>query len=1191
MSEAKNESVWEALDYEHDAIIEASAGTGKTYALEHIVQYLVEKKKVDVRNLLLVTFTEKAAGELKERIRKILVETKTDACSAAAKSLDEATICTIHSFCQELLREYPFESGMQMATEVVSSDRSLIEKAVQSIITSQGFKDKYGADFPNEMGKWDKSKDADDLSHKAIKQLQSVVSSGLQPEALRKKELEKIKLVLRSMPGNGKPGRYVLDNTDNGDNIASKCNSDRKSYFENLDEWLKIVSDDLADCGRRISAVCSIAGGKIDFVLKKWNGIRLPSGSKFNEQDGLAPFGRLHALCSALSKKFKGLDSVVTDFAYAEYFRLKARSRTITFDDMVLETSRMVKNAVEDAGNAAKQAFLKALRTRYRIALVDEFQDTDDKQWTIFSSLFSSRVNRIAGATPEQGCLIVVGDPKQAIYAFRGADIRTYLRAKDEIVSGGGQEFPLKEMYRSTKEMVDAFNAFFNCKDSSGNDGADSGGWFADMQEDGKPITYEDVEFPDSPPDSVKDFVYPEDETAVELLESVPPDEVKWNKKTCLPLFLENMTEEMKRLHGSEFWMNRPDIKDRMNWSSMCVLVRSHSDGDAAQKALRAKGIPCRRYKEAGLFASAESESILALFDYLSLPRKSGNLAALLLTPFFGVPLSEIEKRLEDGDKNFDVLCDRWRACIGKCEWVKFFDSAIDDTALGRPHVGDADFIRHRSGIRQIFDQLLERCGRARDLSVFSDTLRAWRRDDSDAGENGSVRNKESEDDAVQIMTMHAAKGLEFNAVFVASGFTGLGKISTEERQAQLMEMRRLFYVALTRAKYKLYLPWSKSFETKDPSTIGTFSGKGEQPLGAFLSHGIWKCCNGGQDAQRRVRGVNMLPTQNTALKIDGSVAQGANIVPDLPPRLGMKGWRFKWDSFSSLNHHGAKKVEEVEGAKPKEDEKQDAPDNQNEEQKLKSLVPKGALSGTVFHEVMETLCKNSKDKGEVDFEIGKENDFEQLVTETDDKKSPLLELVRRRLAANGVVNQVRKEDGETTASVIARMAWNALRTELDFGGDNKFRLCDDIPLKDRKAEVNFVLDESLLGDVRKEGAGALNGSIDLLVRRDDGYYIVDWKTNSLDNYKEETATAEMKEAGYDLQYKIYTLAAEKWLGEKTVKGIAYLFVRGGEVGDHPSGVFPHPMKEGEREAFVNNFRDKIESSDKDEADQEKEEL
>ena len=233
----------------------------------------------------------------------------------------------------------------------------------------------------------------------------------------------------------------------------------------------------------------------------------------------------------------------------------------------------------------------------------------------------------------------------------------------------------------------------------------------------------------------------------------------------------------------------------------------------------------------------------------------------------------------------------------------------------------------------------------------------------------------------------------------------------------------------------------------------------------------------------------------------------------------------------------------------------------------------------------MEKLCEASDGIG---FEIGQksEDEFKALINETDDKKSPLLELVRRRLSANGVANKKRDEDGETTASVIARMAWNALRTELDFWGNNKFKLCE-IPLKDRKAEVNFVLDESNLGGVREEGAGALNGSIDLLVSRDDGYYIVDWKTNALDDYEDATVATAMDEAGYHLQYKIYTLAAEKWLGENAVKGVAYLFVRGGEVEDHPSGVFRRSMSAVERAGLVGEFKEKIADSDKNDADNE----
>lgn len=1196
MSEVKKNHVWEELDYKHDAIIEASAGTGKTYALEHIVEHLV-KDGVDIRNVLLVTFTEKAAGELKERIRKILVDSKVDACTSAVRHLDETTICTIHAFCQELLREYPFESGMQMASDVINSDELLITKAVQTVITSSEFKGKYGkkgeqghggTPFSEKMIEWDSDKDTDGLLKKVIEILTKVVASGLDYENWKHARFVELKDLIKVMPGDGRPGQYVLSHTNNGAAIGRAQDNPRyKAYFDVMDNLLdKAVSQNLS-LSERINAIFQIAQGKIDFVLRCWDGRKLPAGSKFREQEWLLTYGSLHDLCSSILKTCgENICTETVALAYKEYLRLKKRSRTMTFDDMVLEVSRMVQDAVSDVGNAAKQAFLKTLRMRYRIVLVDEFQDTDDKQWTIFRSLFSSKVGEIEGASLKQGCLIVVGDPKQAIYGFRGADIGTYLKAREEIKETRS-EFPenqkvfrLDEMYRSTSQMVAAFDKIFRGSE-----------WFKNMQANGLPIEYDEVKFPethDTPKvEELRDFPYPQEESPVELLESAPagaPCAQVRNKTVCLPLYLENMAEEMKRLHSdNKFWMNQKDA--RMDWSSMCVLVNSHADGDVVQKVLRAKRIPCRKFKEAWLFASVESESVLALFDYLSMPRKSGNLAALLLTPFFGVPLSKIEKRLENGDARFDDLCDRWRTYISKCEWVKFFESAMNDTDLGKPHVEDADFVRHRAGIRQIFDQLLTRCGRARDLSAFSDALRLWRRDDNALGENGSIRNKESEADAVQIMTMHVAKGLEFNAVFLPYGFTQAVRSDTpkEEKPAKEMESRRLLYVALTRAKYKLYLPWSRRANDVDFWRPG----RGATALSTFLGQGILALY---ADAKDRVKGIDKLPEkQDKAEENRQPVDLHQNgDCPELPPRLGMKSRRFKWDSFSSLNHHSAKKVEEVEGAKPKDDEKQDAPDKQ-EEQKQKSLVPKGALSGTVFHEVMEKLCEASDGLG---FEIGQKNkdEFKELITEKDDKKSPLLELVRRRLAANGVVNQVRKEDGETTASAIARMAWNALRTELDFGDGNKFKL-SEIPLEKRKAEVNFVLDESLLGGVRGEGEGALNGSIDLLVRRDDGYYIVDWKTNALDDYGDETVKAAMKEAGYDLQYKIYTLAAEKWLGENTVKGIAYLFVRGGETGTNASGRFVLPMLDDERTKLVGEFAKKVADSDKNDAENDEEVL
>ena len=1190
MSENDKKPVWEKLDYQHDAIVEASAGTGKTYALEHIVAHLVNKEGVDVRNLLLVTFTEKAAGELKERIRKILAGTE------AAKQLDEATICTIHSFCQELLREYPFESGMQMSSDVISSDRILIESAVQTVITGSEFKQKYEKTFVDEMKRWNKEKDSKGLSKAVIDRVIAIVQSGLDTDKWREKhtidlfafyrsQIRQIVCEIGQASGEKKPGEYICSAIS-----FTKRQMKNKLALQDLDDQLMNLDNvplelnDINSSGvKTLETVGSIG---VSFGLYDADGKKLVDDEgnvvKFNERYPL------YVELTNLAKKASRIRDVTIldslgEMAYAEYLRLKRRSRTMTFDDMILETSRVVKDAVSDTNNSAKQAFIKNIRSRYRIALVDEFQDTDDKQWTIFNSLFSSRNNKIEGANPEQGCLIVVGDPKQAIYSFRGADIGTYLTARREIKDRDGQDLSLVKMYRSTKEMVDAYNKIFWNPKGGGI------GWFENMQENGEPIEYSDVSFPtpeEKPPEDVKNFKYPEGESAVELLESLPEGATA-NRKICLPLYLENMAEEMIRLHEDEFWAAK------MPWSAMCVLVKSHADGQTAQKALRTKGIPCRIYKEAGLFDSAEAESVLALFDYLTMPRRVGNLAALLLTPLFEVPLSKIEERLAVGDVTFDRLCDRWRTYIAKCEWVKFFESVMNDTALGRPHFVlvdgktriDSDFLRHRSAIRQIFDLLLARCGRSRDLTAFSDALRAWGRDDTALGDAGSVRNKESEADAVQIMTMHAAKGLEFNAVFVAYGFSSVNMPSTpkEERLAEEMELRRLLYVALTRAKYKLYLPWSKRASGLDSWGTERFP----TALSTFLGRGILAFCGGEEKTEEMVKGVDVVPKDDDRQGVKERITDDFACL-DLPPRLGMKGWRFKWDSFSSLCHHAAPKAEEVEGVKVSNDELHGDDDSDNDGkntsatggEKQESLVPKGALSGTVFHEVMEVLCVNDESKDEVGFSIGKEDDFDTLIQEPEGQKSPLLEIVRRKLATNGVANRLGKNQNESTAVSIARMAWNALRTKLDFEDGVSFRLYE-IPLVDRKAEVNFVLDEKFLLEKGIDREGTLNGSIDLLVRRNGKYYIIDWKTNALDDYDQATVAEAMDNAGYHDQYRIYTLAAEKWLGGEVVDGAGYLFVRGGEFGESPSGVFSYAMKDGDRKVFLDKLVSRITESDK----------
>jgi len=1116
MSEQK--MTWQDLTFDRNAVIEASAGTGKTYTLEHIVEKLVtrEKDPLDVRQILLVTFTDKAAGELKERVRKILAKT------GHADHVDEATICTIHSFCQQVLGEYPIESGMDMGMEAGGSDDALYARAVHSVLTSKTFQEAHSENFHELMDTWNPGADVCSLESECMARLRDVFDVGgfdAWIRQVRQGLWPQLKDLIGQLPGwnEGGPGKSVLNHTQGGLTLGrGAANARYKEYFESLDGHLKCLQDETSPEESENAALQFLSEGKVDFSLQKWDGQRV--AESFCARPGFRPYDALRKIAGARmdEKNRFGREGIVRDvlaLAYPQFVLLKARTRTMTFNDLIRETARLVETASGENATAMQRKFVGRIRGRYRIALVDEFQDTDARQWTIFRNLFAS-----------VGRLIVVGDPKQAIYGWRGADLATYLKAKEKILAGGGQEVPLDTMYRSTQQMVDDFNTMFQS------------GWFADMAEDG--ISYGEVKFPTTGiPDNINGFKYPDNEHAVEWLEA----------GAGLQMFIGNAANEMIRLHGDSIW------KEKMPWDKMCVLVRAHKDGEVARDVLRGKNIPCRIYKEGGIYTSEEAEGLLALFDYLSLPRSVGNLSALLLTPLFGVAPENLATRLANGDTSFDRLCEKWRAFADKRNWIALFESVMRDTAARN----------NPAGYRQILDELLESYGRSTTVAELAAALRGMRNGDASAGEDASIRNRADEGPAVQIMTMHVAKGLEFNAVFIMAGLSGFGAMSAAEKSRQIDEQKRLFYVALTRAAFKLYLPWS-AVAAQDGM------GKNDSALDTYLGTAIRVLCgNDASSRERKVTEPQPLPSQERPVRSCG----------ELPPSRGMKGWRFKWDSFTSMNHHGTTKSAEVADVKLTEDE------TGTEAPVQKSLVPKGALSGTVFHEVMEQLCKNSGDRDS--FAIGKVDDFESLIAEDADSKSPLLGIVRRRLSANGVVNRVEKGGNGSTAVSLARMAWNALRTELSVGGE-KVRLCNIEP-KNRKAEVNFVIDEELLLAAGVKRDGALNGSIDLLVRLEDSddYVIVDWKTNALEAYDEESVKAAMDEADYHLQYEIYALAAEKWLGGAKVKGVAYLFVRGGESGDATPGVFQYAMTDVERGTFAAKLAERLAQSDAAETEKE----
>lgn len=1108
--------VWDQIDGIHDTIIEASAGTGKTFALQQIVLKLVQEGKVvkSPKEILLVTFTEKAAGELRDRIRTILSEH-----DLLPPDFDEMTISTIHSFCQKLLSEYAFENGVPMSRSVVGSDDDLKRKAVLTSLHSEAFKKECGEHFTEWM---------DQAGYDSAERLISYVQSQMKsPIDLQKYLDDEFQNLRDATEQNENPWKWLLGNAE-FESEDTPVYRMLVTFSTHYPEILQIGSQPYRDA-------LSLTG--FDWKIR----YKMETGRFKQFERNLPAFVNFWNAFRRSASCF--LRDPLLKLAKAEFHRLKEASGTMTFDDLVRQASDVIEHEPEDS------TLLKKIRERYPVAMVDEFQDTDLQQWTIFKNLFSHQNN-------PNGFLLVVGDPKQAIYSFRGADIGTYLKARNEITDGfKDARKTLTETYRSTRPLVACFNDLFSTPD-----------WFGDMAVEGNKITYENVSYPKGGNlkyDSIiKDWT---GRGALTLLEALPD----WiqpgkrggfgNKTNCLPHFVRNAIFEIERLRSLtpafEYeTAGEPPPRTTFRYGDFCFLVRANSEASMIRQELIRYGIPFCQYKEAGLYNSPEAESILAMFDFLAEPNRIGRLAAVLQTPFYGVSLTRVEDALETIGQEFYQQIDRWEALVRSCNWNRLFDSLMNDTLIAHPMLYDYEFDRRWAAMRQILDTLLTNLGRsAVQITEFSNLLRQWRDDDRRAGEGVALRQLESEEDRVQIMTMHACKGLQFPVVFLPYGFSPMEEDGNE--------LRRLIYVSITRARHKVYLPWSRKTNEQG---IGS---KGSALRGGFLGNAI--CSYFKKQPPRQNQDQSKDPWnelfQSVVVDYQGEelsseVRTGADRLEDLVVPVQIPEITFPqrdhlhWDSFSSLNRHGHEAPILLED----ETENDEITDESSEAAKpVGTLLPRSALSGTVFHEVMEALCKGGTD-GAVGFEVGREP-LEDVLREG----SSLRELVAQKMRANALFNQEREND--STERTLARMAWVALNTEIRIGEKRIF--LKNIPPEDRRAEVGFVLSErAVYGNYLYMRDGTFNGSIDLLFRPDgvDGpVYILDWKTNFLqEGYGEESVREAMESAGYLLQFQLYSLAAGEWLGKEKLGGVAYLFVRGGEHGNK-SGTYTEEVKPG----------------------------
>ncbi len=1042
----------EPIDTGEHAVVEASAGTGKTYTIEQlVVNLLVSDDTLEIDKILVVTFTEKATGELKTRLRSALekaVDKFPDYQAQLQRALDhfdQAPIFTIHGFCQRLLQEYALEQGQDFTAELVD-DNDLLRTTLRDI-QRKDWRSRFGPKLKAVLQAANFSRDtADDWERRVLE-----IAGRYKPRCGHQ---------LRPAP---------------------------------VDDWWQ----------------------RLDEPDANWA-------------------GQLELFTIQLMRQ-----------RLEEHKRQRGQQ---SFDDMIAQ----VEENFDPERNPDAEQFLGTLRERYRFGIVDEFQDTDPLQWRIFRRLFLE-----AGTSK----LFVVGDPKQAIFGFRGADLPTYLRAADEMKKEfGAREYPMEENWRSDPDLLDALNTVFL-----------DGDWFPERTG----IRYLPVHAPD---DDLRQTRVEADRTNRAALSLVDLRATQ-KLKSALKQYARYMAGEIRRLmhpdqSGSKLVFTLKKGKPRgLQHSDICILVLKRPEAEPIMLALREAGIPYSFYKQTGLWQSNEAMHVETVLRCLSRPADRSSLRKALLTCFFRVKPQELVLAPELPPQHpARRLYQSWLGYADNRQWSALFGSMLEETGLLIQSADDLELDRRLAVLRHLF-MLLEQAGHGDNLDLLG--ILDWianKRRQRDAGD-ADLQAAESPRPRVKIMTIHASKGLEFPIVFLAGGFTkgprrGVASYRDEQQrivfdlspdahaetrmaEEAMSEHRRLMYVALTRPIFKLYVPYVQ-VTSRNQQWAG--------PIGSILAPALDQSCPDklgplvaeilppplllGRFGKEEDEGDGTAPPPKDALTITGP------LFPAFDTSLAKR--RIAIRSFSSMNRAHLAPVGDGASfgdvAKPAADEIASASERDD--------PLRGAVFGDIVHNVLE----------KIDFaEVGRAAESGELLV----AGTPARALIDAEIAANisGLRTRVPRETLEQACrELVALLVHNALHTPLAEAGGPLWR----IPASDRLHEVEFQFPEKpgdpAPADVRWE-EGFVMGYMDLVFRHNGLCFLVDWKTNLLNGYTPDQVARCMADADYHRQYQLYLQALSRWLAkshgrgfnfEKQFGGVYYLFVRGLNGRDESSGVFHH---------------------------------
>ncbi|EKR72302.1 UvrD/REP helicase N-terminal domain protein [Leptospira noguchii str. 2006001870] len=823
-------------------------------------------------------------------------------------------------------------------------------------------------------------------------------------------------------------------------------------------------------------------------------------------------------------------------------------SEWMSYDQMILKTRDSLENP----------RLKKALQSRYKVGILDEFQDTDGVQYEIFKRLFLE--------SDEKRALYLIGDPKQSIYGFRGADIGIYLQAKEELKKQKAEEISLNVNYRSVPELIRAYNEIFG-----GKSGKQS---FFPILEQSVPIKYEPVFAPEK---NIKILLSTKHkEGPIQIVQFAGRD--FWNTQDAKNAWAQFISEEILTLIHKKnpftYQVAEGDsryVEKKLKLREIAVLVKSKSEGKLAEQFLKLRGIPCSFYKQEGIYQSVESYQISNIFECLLDPNKPSSYRKLLLGDLFQIHPAHLSYFDEHSIDSYEKsILDRWKTLSINRKFSELFRSIEEDSRIFlTENETDIDWERKRTNYRQIFRRLLQfQITNQADLEEVLEELKLLQ-NSSKNEEELPLFEKETEKDAVQILTLHSSKGLEWPVVFL---FNLSGdfipevydypfidkdgkrswklslwddeeekKISKEIYSNQsLNENKRLLYVGITRSKVRLYLPFYtplNNWKTRDSAYYKILYPRLQSVLENKIDTDLF----------------HVISWTQTPFDSTDPNRMDQNLDPEIcfTPLLYKESETSKTillNSYSSLRTK-TNFSEEVSLSVLEEKNHIQSDDVENSETEIKDVLPSSASIGSFLHSLLE----------ELDFSVFKTTTPKELL-----KNEKIISRMDFHLDYFRIL---RREEGrpilekEMVQKRTIEILWNLLNAKIPIQEKTSFCLTD-LSKENRISEMDFHLDL----DPKKTCPGNfLRGSIDLVFQIDNKFYLADYKSNLLEDYSAISLkrNVENSESRYDLQRDIYALVLYEYLknifGPKEalqkIGGVYYFFLRGMKYGES-SGIY-----------------------------------